>query len=160
MEPGDALPGNTVDRLADPARAAPLHFWIIAVLSLLWNSFGCYDYTMTKLDPDAYLAAAGMSAEAKTYLLGLPGWVTACWALGVWGSLAGSVLLLVRSRRAVAAFTLSLVGLAVSQGYQWLGGMPAEMATPEMWVMSAMIWAALLFFLFYARFKVRRGVLR
>lgn len=33
----------------------PGHLWAVAVVSLLWNSFGCVDYTMTKLDPLAYM---------------------------------------------------------------------------------------------------------
>ena len=26
---------------------APAHLWIVGILSLLWNAFGCYDYLMT-----------------------------------------------------------------------------------------------------------------
>ena len=94
------------------AQRAPWHVWVVGVISLLWNSYGCYDYTMTKLDPAHYLAGSGMSAAGQAYMLALPAWVTAFWALGVWGSLAGSLLLLARSRHAVTAFAASLVGLA------------------------------------------------
>lgn len=140
---------------------APAHLWAIGVIGLLWNSFGCLDYTMTKLDPVAYMTSVGMGAEEIAYTQMLPGWLSAFWALGVWGSLAGSVLLLVRSRHAVAAFAVSLIGLAVSQVYQYLDPtLPASMHSPGMVAMMLLIWGALLFFIGYARAMARRGVLR
>ena len=35
----------------------PLGFWIISGLSLLWNAFGAFDYTMTQTKNAEYLAA-------------------------------------------------------------------------------------------------------
>jgi len=138
----------------------PGHLWAVGLVSLLWNAFGCIDYTMTKLDPAGYMKSAGMGGEAIAYMQALPAWLTIFWALGVWGSLAGSILLLVRSRHAVTAFAVSLLGLAVSQIYQFTLAMPAEMRTPGMWLMTGLIWAALLFFLWYARAMRAAGVLR
>jgi len=143
-----------------PSRT-PWHLWVVGVLSLLWNAFGCYDYTMTKLDGEAYMHSMGMSDAAIAHMAQLPSWLTVFWALGVWASLAGSVLLLLRSRHAVTAFAVSLVGLAVSQVYQWLSGpLPADMSTPPMIAMTVLIWAALLFFLWYARRVRAQGLLR
>lgn len=139
---------------------APAHLWAIGAISLLWNSFGCYDYTMSKLDPDAYMKSVGMSQEAIDYMAAMPAWLSVFWALGVWGSLAGSVLLLMRSRHAVTAFAVSLLGLAVSQIYQVAVMRPPDMSTPAMMVMTAVIWAALLFFLWYASRMKKAGVLR
>lgn len=141
----------------NPTPKATVSFWIVAVLSLLWNLFGCYDYLMSKLSPDSYFAANGMNAESVAYMAALPAWLTAFWALGVWGSLAGSLLLLGRSRHAVAAFALSLVGLAVSQLTQEFWLHPPQ-AGPIGLVL--MIWSALVFFLIYARSMAARGVLR
>ena len=61
----------------------------------------------------------GMNEAEIGYMLSMPAWMSAFWALGVWGSVLGSVLLLVRSRHAVTAFLLSLVGLAISCIYQF-----------------------------------------
>lgn len=140
---------------------APASFWIISVISLLWNSFGCYDYAMSKLDPVNYMKSLGMSDAAIAYMDGFPAWLTVFWALGVWGSLAGSLLLLARSRYAVTAFGVSLLGLAVSQVYQWFdGNIPAEMSNPATIGMTAVIWASLLFLVWYARRMAAKGVLR
>lgn len=29
------------------ARKAPWHLWFVGVLSVLWNGFGCFDFTAT-----------------------------------------------------------------------------------------------------------------
>ena len=142
----------------DTAKAsAPWHFWAISVLSLLWNSFGGYDYTMTNLRDEAYLAQ--FPPEMMTIIDGFPIWATAAWALGVWGALAGSVLLLVRSRFAVHAFAASLAGLAISTIYQQTIAMPAELDTPGMMVMNLVIWAGALLLVWYALRQRRAGVL-
>ena len=90
----------------------PIGFWIISGLSLLWNAYGAFDYTMTQTKNAQYLAA--FTPEQLAYFDSFPAWMDATWALGVWGALAGSVLLLMRNRHAVTAFGLSLLGLLVS----------------------------------------------
>lgn len=137
------------------ALAVPGHFWAVAIVSLLWNAFGAYDYTLTQLGDAEYLAQ--LTPEQRSHVAALPTWLTVFWALGVWGSVAGSVLLLLRSRRAVAAFQVSLLGLAVGTAAQFALGMPA---TPAMLVMNLVIWASLLFFLWYAAQMREREVLR
>ena len=37
-----------------PARV-PVHLWIVGVLALLWNGFGCFDYLLTNLKNETYL---------------------------------------------------------------------------------------------------------
>lgn len=135
----------------------PKHLLIVGVLSLLWNLFGCYDYLMSKLSPETYLASMGMSDASAAYMAAFPAWLTAFWALGVWGSLAGSVLLLARSRHAASAFALSLLGLAVSQLTQAFVLPPPE--SPPVGI-TLMIWSSLVFLLVYARSMAAKGVLR
>ena len=135
---------------------APASFWIIAALSLLWNLFGCYDYLMSKLSPETYLASMGMSADSVAYMAKFPAALTVFWALGVWGSLAGSLLLLARSRHAVTAFAISLIGLAVSQLTQAFVLPPPE--SPPLGI-TLTIWSALVFCLIYARSMAAKRVL-
>ncbi len=85
-------------------RKIPAHYWVVAGLSLLWNAFGAVDYTLTKMRNPAYLA--NFPPEMMAAIDKFPAWMTIFWALGVWGSLLGSVLLLIRSRLAVTAFWL------------------------------------------------------
>jgi hypothetical protein len=143
---------------SQPAARAPVSFWLVTLVSLLWNAFGAFDYSMTKLRNADYLA--NFPPEMLPYLDAMPAWTTVFWALGVWGALAGSLLLLVRSRHAVTAFLVSLVGAAVSFAYQYTSDMPDSLKTPGMMAMSLVIVAGVVFFWWYAR-KVRRdGLLR
>lgn len=136
---------------------APAMFWIVAIGSLLWNSFGAYDYTMTNTRNAAYLA--NFPPEMMQMIDAFPLWAMAAWACGVWGAVAGSLLLLMRSRWAVWAFALSLLGLAASTAYQATIDMPAELQTTAMTVMNLVIWAAALFLLWYAWKQRKVGVI-
>ena len=133
-------------------------YWSIAIVGLLWNAFGCVDYIMTQTRNAAYLAM--VPAEQLAFVDSLPTWVHGAWAVGVWFSLLGSVLMLVRSRWAVPSFALSLLGLAASTAYQAKIGMPASMTAPPMLAMQATIWVVLIFLVWYARRCQQRGILR
>lgn len=137
----------------------PWHLWAVGLLSLLWNSAGATDYTMTNTRNAAWLAA--MTPEQMAWVDGFPLWATTAWALGVWGAVAGSILLLARSRWAVPAFAVSLAGLVGTTIYQYgVGGMPASMKTSGGMAFSAALWAVAGLLLWYAMRMRARGVLR
>jgi hypothetical protein len=144
---------------------APWHFWLVGIVSLLWNAFGGYDYTMTQLRDPAYFASmesqTGMSpAQMNAFFDAFPVWASALWAIGVWGSIAGSILLLIRSRHAVTAFVVSLVGAALSFVYQATLDLPPAMDTTMNKVMPMIIVAAIVLQWWYARRMRSAGVLR
>jgi ABC-type xylose transport system permease subunit len=152
---------GAMDNLVTTPSRTPAHLWAVGVIGVLWNSFGCVDYTLSKLHPASYSASVGMDAEAQAYMQAFPAWLTVFWALGVWGSLAGSILLLLRSRHAVPAFAISLTGLIVSQGFEYLSGSaPESMHTTAVVATSMVIGAALVFQLWYAARMKSAGVLR
>jgi hypothetical protein len=140
-------------------RAAPAHLWIVGILALLWNGFGCYDYLMSVTANPAYLAK--LPADAVAYQQALPAFATAFWALGVWGGLAGALLLLMRSRYAVWAFALSLIGAVCGLGYQmFMTTRPASMTAGAGAVIPWVIIAIAAFQLWYSRSLERKGALR
>src|SRR3954449_2237458 len=112
---------------------APAHLWIVGILSLLWNCFGAYDYTMSHMRNMDYLASMGGDPNTMlAYMDGMQMYAKIGWALGVWVALLGSVLLLMRSRYAVHAFALSFVGMILSFGGQYLGPPPPPEMTAGM----------------------------
>lgn len=140
-------------------RNTPMHLWIVGILALLWNAFGCYDYVMTMTGDAAYLA--NFDADMIAYWESLPAWTTAMWALGVWGGLAGAVLLLARSRHAVLAFAISLFGAVVGLGYQmFMTEMPESMTAGAMAFIPWVIILIAAFQLWYSRMVAQKGVLR
>lgn len=96
----------------------PLHLWIIASLSLFWNLIGAADYTLTQMRADFYLA--GFTPEQIAYFTSFPAWVQGAWALAVWASVAGSLLLLARSGWAVAVFAFSFAAMLVTALHNYL----------------------------------------
>jgi len=137
----------------------PLHLWIVAVLATVWNAFGAFDYLMTQTHNEAYLA--NFTDPQRVYFDSFPLWMEAAWAFGVWGGLLGALLLLLRSRHAVAAFAVSLAGLAISTFYQYvLSVSPEEMKSGVMLGMNLAIWAIAIGLLWYAMKMRKAGVLR
>lgn len=99
----------------------PWHIWTVGVLSLLWNAGGAYDYVMARTLNPTYVAMIPeeFRAEFIGYLDAMPVWASTGWALGVWASVLGSILILMRSRHAVATFVVSLAGLVVNSVYTY-----------------------------------------
>lgn len=143
-------------------RSTPAHLWIVGILATVWNAFGCYDYFMSETHNEKYLSMYGSSAQDMiAYLDSFPTWAIGAWAVGVWGALAGSLLLLARSRHAVLAYAISLLGLLVLTVYQYGMSHPvAAMRTTGMNVMELVIWAIGIFLLWYAWTMEKKGVLR
>jgi hypothetical protein len=143
---------------------APAHLWIVGILSLLWNGFGAFDYTMTRMRNTDYLASAmpGVDPDATlAWIDAFPIYAQIGWALGVWLGLLGSVLLLLRSRWAVWSYGLSLVGAVLGLGYQVALAPPLAGAEGAMFTLMpyVIILVALGLFL-YARAMEKKGLLR
>lgn len=138
-------------------KSAPWHFWVVAVVSMFWNSYGGYDYTMSHLSGEAYYRQMGMTEGQITYMAAYPSWMHAVWAVGVWGSVVGAVLLLLRSRWAFHAFVMSTLGALgaliytaiVNNGAQTMGV-----------IMPVVIVVVCLIFVWFARMMTKRGILR
>lgn len=141
------------------ATGRPWHLWVVGVASALWNCGGAFDYTMTKTRSEEYLAQ--FTAEQIAFFNSFPLWANIVWALGVWGALAGSILLLFASRWAVHAFAVSLFGLAGGTVFQFVASdMPASLKTPVTMGFTALLWVVAVLLLWYAIRMRARGVLR
>ena len=141
----------------------PVHLWIVGALSLLWNALGGYDYTMTRMRNIDYLSSmSGIDAnQMLTYIDSYPMFAHVGWGLGVWGAVAGAILLLLRHRFAVIAFAVSLIGALLSLGYLVVGPPgPAAMSEGAMAVVPYVIIALTVAQLLYAQSMRTKGVLR
>ena len=137
---------------------APAHLWIVGVLSLLWNAVGAFDYTATELQLEFYMSQ--FTPEQLEYFYGFPAWAVGGWALGVWGSVFGSLGLLLRKSWAVLMFGVSLIGLVITTIYNFVvTDGAAAMGEGAVWFSLAIWLVAILLFL-YARAMAKRGVLR
>lgn len=137
----------------------PWHLWVVGILALLWNSFGCVDYTMTQTRQDEWFAQMGMTAAQLEYFNAMPAWTHAAWAIGVWGGALGAILLLLRRKWAMPVFVVSFLGWLAGAVYAF--GMSDGMeAMGPMWPMQIVIGGACVFFIWYAWMMSKKGVLR
>lgn len=143
---------------------APMHLWIVGLLSLLWNAFGAFDYVMTRTRGAEWIRQMmdGVDADAfMQYIDNFPLWASIGWGLGVWGALAGSIALLMRRSLASTLFALSLVGAILGIGYQLAN--PIDMAAFSEGTNALVPYMVLLIALglyLYARSMKSKGVLR
>jgi hypothetical protein len=147
-----------VEPRSQPART-PWHLWVVGGVSLLWNAMGALDFTMTQTKNEAYMKA--FTPEQLDYFYGFPLWVVLLWGISTWGSVLGSLLLLLRRRLARGAFLASLVAMipvfvhnyVLTDGLRIMGG-----GAPVVFTAVIVVVAVLL--LVYARRQAARGVLR
>lgn len=95
----------------------PVWFWVVSVLALLWNLVGVASYLI-----DAYLSIEqleAMTQEMRELYEGRPAWVTACFAIAVFGGTLASIALLLRKKWARPIFIISLIS-AIAQFVHWL----------------------------------------
>jgi len=130
-------------------------YWIIAVIAFIWNIMGVM----------AYLNQAYMTNEAKQLLPeaeralydNVPAWATAAFALAVFGGLLGSLSLLLRKKIANLLFTISLIGIIVQMGYNFLISNSMEVYGPGSMVMPIMIIAIGIFLFMYSKNANTKG---
>ncbi len=94
-----------------PSRT-PTWLWAASALGILWNLYGTYQFVGTFTATGKAAITSGMTASQAAVYLSLPAWISAVFAVGVFGGLIGSVLLGLRRSAARPVFATSLVGYA------------------------------------------------
>lgn len=144
-------------------RKTPWHLWLVGIAGLLWNLIGVSDYIFAKMKSDWYMQEVGQfTPDQIAWFYDFPLWANIGWALGVWGSFLGAILLLARSRHATSAFIVSAVGLALMTIYQFglNGDEFLRLFGPGPMYFTAVIWVILIALYLYADRQVKAGVLR
>lgn len=139
---------------------APWHLWLVGVIAVLFNAIGVFDFVMAMAQGAEYMASAGMTPQQIAHYENMPVWMTAVWAIGVWGAFLASILLLLRRKLAFPIFVLSLAAFLVSLLYTYVLTDGGAIMGRQMAVTSAVIAILLLFFSWYAHAMGKRGVLR
>ena len=146
------------DTTMQPART-PWHVWTVGAVSLLWNAVGAMDFVMTQTKNEDYMGQ--FTPEQLEYFYGFPLWVVFFWGVATWGSVLGSVLLLLRRQLAVRVNFVVLVAMAVTflhnfvltDGLKIMGGIGPVIFTGVIVIVGVLLYV-------YARAMARRGVLR
>ena len=140
------------------AKPTPKHLWIIGIITLLWNMMGAYDYLMTQTRNETYMAQ--FEQAQLDYFYNFPTLVVVFWALAVWGSVLGSILLLIRKPLAVPVFMVSFGSMVITAIYNFglSDGMEVMGATGL--IFTVVIFIVALGLVLYSRAMRLRGVLK
>ncbi len=90
-------------------------FWIISVVALIWNAMGANQYVQQVYQTDAFKAM--YTPEQLEIISRTPSWVIAAFAVAVFASLLGCILLLLKKKSAVSLFKLGLLAVIVQSIY-------------------------------------------
>ena len=145
------------DQALNAGRKTPIWFWIVAVLAVIWNFGGVFDYVMTKTSP-AYLEQ--FTADQIAYFTGFPAAYVAIWASAVFSAFFASLALLFRVKIAFLLFALSL-GLFIVNTIYIYGLTPAfEMMGVGGAIFSLFIFASLIALTGLSRWAIKAQILR
>jgi hypothetical protein len=139
---------------------APWHLWVVGVVTLLWNAIGAADFVFSNLRSPFWFEAMQYPPAGIAYLDAFPFWARLAWGMGTIGGFLGSLLLLFRSRLAVIAFALSLVGILLTTIYEAGAVMPPELEALQPAWFPILLWSVAVFLLIYSWSMRRKGVLR
>jgi hypothetical protein len=138
----------------------PWHLWLIGVIAVLFNAIGVFDFVMSMAQGAKYQASAGMTPDQIAHYQQMPSWMMVVWAVGVFGALLASILLLLRRKLAWPVFVLSIAAFLVSLIYTYVLTNGGAIMGQQMAITSAVIAGLLVLFSWYSRFMAVRGVLR
>jgi hypothetical protein len=131
--PMSAVPSNRF------SSSAPV--WLIAVSlgGIAWNLFGAFQFGASVTATEESLIASGLSAEQAAVMTGYPAWMSLAFAVGVFGGLAGSALLLMRRGAAMPVLGVSLAAYVAL----WIGdaahGVFAAMGASQIVIVSVVV---------------------
>lgn len=122
-----------------PLSRPPTIVRMLAGLGIAWNLFGIVQFSGQALSTPAMLMDKGMTPAQAALYAALPAWRTLAFASGVFGGLAGSLLLLAGHRSAPAVLALSLAGYGLLYIGDITQGVFAAFGTGQIVVLSAVV---------------------
>lgn len=130
-------------------------FYTIGGLALIWNLMGINQYLQQAFNTDAFRAE--FNEEQLLLIDSTPAWVTAAFAIAVFGGTIGCVLFLMRRKAAKNIFIVSLLGIVIQMYYNLFIIDSVDIYGPGAAVMTFMILGVALFLVTYATFCYNKG---
>ena len=131
-------------------------YWLVVILSFLWYAVGVFNYLAQAYMTDETLVS--FPDEVQLYYTNLPAWVTAAFALAVFGGLLGSVGLFLRKKWASVLFLGSFFAIVAQQFHSFFVQDFIEI-TAEQAIMPLLILIIALYMIYYSRKSETEGLL-
>lgn len=126
-------------------------FWIIGVVTLIWNTMGCINFIMQMI-PEM-ISAYPESEQA--IIDGRPLWATAAFAVAVFAGTIGCIQLLRKKSTAYHLFIISLIGVIVTMIHTFSSDIEFESVEVIIFTFMPIVIAA--FLIWYVKFTGRKG---
>jgi hypothetical protein len=130
-------------------------FWIISVIALIWNLMGVMSYIMHVTMTQETLQA--LPVEEQALYTNIPTWATAAFAIAVWGSTLGCILLLLRKKFATPVFIVAFIAIVVQMVHQLFINKTIEVYGPGGMIMPVMIILIGIYLIWYSRSATAKG---
>jgi hypothetical protein len=133
-------------------------FWVVSVIALLWNLMGVMAYVMhVTMTPEALNA---LPAQERALYTDVPLWATAAFAVAVWGSTLGCILLLIRRKLATPVFVISFIAILLQMIHSVFISNSIAVYGPGGLVMPIMVLVIGLYLIVFSRQAASKGWLR
>ena len=133
----------------------PVWFWIVSIVLALWGAMGVWAWYQ-----QITLGAAAMGPVddwSLKYYAALPAWYNYVYGVSVFGGLLGALALLLKERRSIILFWISLVGVVVMFGYAFAAtDLIAHKGAGQVFPFPAFIAAIAIFQIWFARMAANR----
>ncbi len=126
-------------------------FWAICILALIWNALGCTNFVL-QMNPEN---VAGLPDSYRSSIVERPIWATVGFAIAVFGSVVGCVLMLLRRALAYHVFVISLIGIVAVLGYTALAVLGTDSSSILIGTIMSLIVGV--FLVWYASFAKRKN---
>lgn len=127
-------------------------FWIIGVVALIWNGLGVMAYLGRAFITEEMIAELPEEQQAE-FLVELPSWVTAAFAIAVFGGVLASIVFLMRKKLAYTLFIVSAVAAIAQHIYLFMN---VEVTS---YVMPIMVIVFCVFLVWYSKKCSDEGIL-
>ena len=132
-------------------------YWLISIVALFWNFMGIIAYLGQAYISDDALKM--LPEENQLYFSNVPAWVTAAFAIAVFGGFLGAIGLIIRKKWAYFLFVISFLALVAQHVYNFFIQNYIEMTGSQM-ILPIVTFIVALFLIYFSKQKSQQGVLR
>ncbi len=137
---------------------APTWFYIVAAVALICNLLGVLAFFgEVTATPESLVEMFG--EEDAQAIMDRPAWLTAVYAVAVFGGAIGCLLLLLRKKLAAAALATSLIAVIVQQASWYANGLAGKLEGME-WFMPIGILMVAIVLVMLAKQSLKKGWIR
>jgi hypothetical protein len=131
-------------------------FWIIAVIALLWNLMGTFQFLSSTVLKDMLYET--LTDAQIALFVNLPSWYYIVFGIAVITGVLGSILLLMRKKLAVLLYTISLIAVSIQMIYWMFATDVIDVyGTTDALTMPIIVIITALVLLMYSRSVARKG---